>query len=395
MPTLEENDRFELSPREAELAGRVCEENCVVALAAPEQRRQLCLTTIQCVRPALTIIVGQRIAEDEDFLDYLQILLPDEVRVVPSVSSWPRDGYEGVCLVEPDVLWTLLTNGDVTTNDPDVLILRDFEHYLDSGHAYRKIVACFQEALGQKSCPLTRFLAIADELQVSSLDGLENDLKRLRTPIKLTCCIGTPVRPHSKDAAIEVCFLQMDWSAQVGDIVASSDDPEVQEVGTTLRERGVVAARCQAEKMHAAKPRADLEHFLRQSQTLLTRAKINALLDRAQGKTVALTSTVSFQRELKGCLQGRESVRVIDGLHDLDQEPVCVLVATTADIPTVQLYQWDAVVFCDLPFGVSCHALLAKANRSVALATQPDWKKWKEALDLHDDLERLLQRVNE
>ncbi|KAL3211058.1 hypothetical protein MRX96_036632 [Rhipicephalus microplus] len=66
-----------------------------------------------------------------------------------------------------------------------------------------------------------------------------------------------------------------------------------------------------------------------------------------------------------------------------------------ADIPTLRHYSWDVVVFCDLPFGVQCDGLLAKANRAVVLATEPQWKKWKKALEMHDDLDKLLLRVNQ
>ncbi|XP_070391965.1 uncharacterized protein [Dermacentor albipictus] len=396
-PTLDENDRYVPSPREVALTTRVLAEDCVVALGPPELRRQLCLTVIRENMSSLAVIVGQRIAEDDYFLNYLRILLASDVHVVPSTSSWPSEANKCVCLVEPEVLWSLLANGVVSTAEISVLVLRDFELYLDLGHAYRKIVPCFQNVSRRNknsSSASTWLLALADELQVCSLDGLESDLERLRTPLKLTCCLATPVRPHANEAALEVCFLEMDWSAQVGSIVSSSDDPEVQEVGTTLRERGIVAACCLAKKMDVANPRAELQAFLAQCQQLMTKLKGDALVDNVQGKTLALTTTVASQRDLKRWLLSRQSVEVAEGLEDVELMPVFVFMATTIDIPTLRHYKWDVVVFCDLPFGVYCDALLENANRAVALATKPQWKKWKEALDLHDDLDRLRLRVN-
>ncbi|KAH6940431.1 hypothetical protein HPB50_027581 [Hyalomma asiaticum] len=396
-PTLDEEDLYIPSPREAELTAKVCAEDCMVALGPPALRRQLCLTIIREKMSSLAVVVGERIAEDDYFVDYLRILLPAEVRIVPSTSTWRREADKCVCLIEPEVLWSLLANGVVSASEISVVVLRDFEHYLDPGHAYRKIVPCFQKVSGRNkdSSPWIRMLALADELQVCSTDGLESDLERLKTPLRLACCLATPVRPYAKEATVEVCFLELDWSAQVGSIVSSSDDPEVQEVGTTLRERGIVAACCLARKIETANPRAELQAFLAQCQKLMTKLKGEAVLNSAQGKTLALTSTVGSQRDLRRWLRSRESLEVAEQLEDLEIMPVSVFVATTADIPTLRQYSWDVVVFCDLPFGVHCDALLENANRAVVLATEPQWKKWNEALDLHDELDKLLVRVNQ
>ncbi|KAH7956695.1 hypothetical protein HPB52_011801 [Rhipicephalus sanguineus] len=396
-PTLNKDDKYVPSPREAELRAIVCSEDCVVALGPPELRRDLCLTVVREKISSLAVILGQRIAEEDYFVDYLRILLPFEICAVPSPSSWPRVAGKCVFLVEPDVLWSVLANGVVNATDISVLVMRDFEHYLDPGHAYRKIVPCFQKAPGrnEESPAATWILALADELQVCSLDGLESDLERLRTPLMLACYLATPTRPHAREAALEVCLLELDWSAQVGSIVSCSDDPEVQEVGTTLRERGIIAACCLAKKMDAANPRAELQAFLTHCQKLMTKLKGDALLDNAHGRTLALTSTVTFHRDLRRWLQRRESVELAQRLDDVESMPTFVLVATTADIPTLQRYSWDVVVFCDLPFGVSCDALLEEANRAVALATEPQWKKWKKALELHDDLDTLILRLNQ
>ncbi|KAL1473439.1 hypothetical protein MTO96_038671 [Rhipicephalus appendiculatus] len=339
----------------------------------------------------------QRISEEDYFVDYLRLLLPFEILAVPSPYSWPRVAGKCVLLVEPEVLWSVLANGVITAAEISVLVMRDFEHYLDPGHAYRKIVPYFHRAPGRNedSPASTRILALADELQVCSLEALESDLQRLRTLLKLTCCLATPVRPHAREAALEVCFLELDWSAQVGFIVSCSDDPEVQEVGTTLRERGIDAACCLAGKRDAANPRAELQAFLTQCQKLMTKLKGDALLDNAHGRTLALTSTEAFHRDLRRWLQRRESVEVAQRLEDVESMPTFILVATPADIPTLRRYSWDVVVFCDLPFGVHCDVLLEEANRAVALATEPQWKKWKKALELHDDLDMLLLRVNQ
>ncbi|KAL1430117.1 hypothetical protein MTO96_015591 [Rhipicephalus appendiculatus] len=346
---------------------------------------------------SLAFVIGQRIAEDDYFVDYLRILLPVKIHIVPSASHWHREADKCVYLMEPDVMWSLLANGVVSAAEINVLVLRDFEHYLNPGHAYRKIVPCFQKVSGQStdSSHSTRMLALADDLQSCCLGGLESDLERLRTPLKLTCCLATPVRPHAKEAVLEVCILELDWQAQVGSMVSSSDDPEVQEVGITLRERGIVAACNLAKNMEAVNPRAELQAFLAQCENLMTELKGDAVLNNAQGKTLALTATAAFQRDLKRWLQSRESVDVAEVLEDMEFMPAFVFVATTEDIPTLRQYRWDVVVFCDLPFGVHCDALLEQASHAVVLATEPQWKEWNEALELHDELESLLLRVNQ
>lgn len=394
-PTLDENDLYVPSPREAELADLVCVKDCVVALANAPLRRQLCLTLLQATRPALAVIVGQRIGEDEDFLEYLQILLPDEIRVVPSVSSWPGSKFKGVCLLEPDVLWSLIDNEDVKTADIGVLILRDFEHYLDSSHAYRRVVPCLQFGQGKRASSTTRLLALADGLRVSSLDSLELDLKRLRTPLKIACCLGTPVRPYSREVAVELSTIEADWASQVGHVVSCSDDPEVQEVGTTLRERGIAAARNHAEELSRAKQRAELQDFLQQSQRMLTRLKGRAVLDHVLGKTLVLVTTAASQHDLKAWIQNNTSVEVIAAPDEDAPARSSVLVATMADMPTLKLHQWNTVILSELPYGVSCDALLTGPGHKVVLATEPEWKSWQEALNLHDDLEKLIQRVNQ
>ncbi|KAH6934589.1 hypothetical protein HPB50_025497 [Hyalomma asiaticum] len=323
-PTLHEDDKYEPSPREADLTTRVCTEDSVIALGPPELRRHLCLTAIREKLSSLAVVAGQRIAEDDYFVDYLRILLPFEIRIVPSASSWPR----------------ATANGIASAAEISVLVLRDFEHYLDPGHAYRRIVPCFQKASARSGdSSATRMLALAEELQICSLDGLERDLERLRTPLKLTCLLATPVRPHARDAALEVCFLELDWSAQVGCIVSCSDVPEMQEVGKTLRERGI------AKRMDASNPRPELQEFLAQCQELLTKLKVDAVMENAQGKTLALTSTIASHRNLKRWIERRQSAEVAQKIEDVESMPTFVLVATTADIPALQRCNWDVVSF--------------------------------------------------
>ncbi|KAL3205879.1 hypothetical protein MRX96_011030 [Rhipicephalus microplus] len=229
-PTLDEEDLYIPSPREAELTEKVCEEDCVIAFGPPELRRQLCLTVVRQKLYSLAVIVGHQIAKDDYFVNYLRILLPAEIRIVSSASSWHRGANACVYLMEPDVLWCLLDNGVIGAAEINVLVLRDFEHYLNPSHAYRKIVPCFQKVSRRSTGSLQSMwlLALADDLKSCCLGGLESDLEKLRTPLKLICSLATPVRPHAKEAVLEVCFLELDWQAQVGSIVSSSDDPEVQ-----------------------------------------------------------------------------------------------------------------------------------------------------------------------
>lgn len=393
--TLDEYDMYVPSPREAELAARVCVDDCIVALGSDELRRQLCLTVIEAVRPALAVILGHRIGEDDDFLDYLRIFLPVQVRVLSSPSAWSMECFKGVCLMEPGDLWTLLTSGVIRRKDMGVVVFQDFENYLDPCHPYHDITECLLAGRKRKESKPTRVLALTDDLKAGSLDGLELKLKRLRTPLRLTCCLGTPERPHSKGIDVQVHLLRIDWTAEVGKTVSSSDDPDVQEIGTTLREWGIVAARSRAKRTVAAKPRAELQAFLLKSQRILTRLKGEAIVQYLQGRTLALTTTVASQRNIKEWIRNRPSITVIDQPDEVALSLSVVLVATTADVPTLKRYCWDAVILCDLPYGISCDALLASADRKVVLATEIQHKHWKAALELHDDLEALLLRVNQ
>lgn len=398
-PTLDENDLIEPSPRQLDLASRVCVQDCVVALGTPEMRSQLCVTFLLSLKASRAAIVGEKICEDGDFLDYLRLFLPVQVRVVSSATAWSREDFQDAYLiVEPDVLWTLLKDGALGASDVDALVLRDFERYLDTDHAYRKVLSCFQQPAAASS---TRLLALADGLYVGSLGGLESDLRCLRTPLRLTCHLGTPAVPYAKEVAVELCPLEVDWRSGdddwkwAMDVVICSECPEVRDVGTALNEWGISVAYGEALKTFAVTPRSELREFLRLIRMVLTPLKGYAVLNYVQGRTLALTNTASSMRDLDKWLREEGSVTVIEEPDEVALAWVVVLVATTADMPTLRRYCWDAVVLCDLPFGVSCDALFANADRKVALATEREWKRWTELLDLHDELDKLLLRVNE
>ncbi|XP_075557508.1 uncharacterized protein LOC142589815 [Dermacentor variabilis] len=397
-PTLGENDLIEPSPRQAELASRVCVQDCVVALGAPETRSQLCVTFLLSLKPSRAAIVGEKICEDGDFLDYLRLFLPLQVRVVSSATAWSREDFRDAYLIlETDVLWTLLKDGALRASDIDALVLRDFERYLDAGHAYRKILSRFQQLTEVAS---TRLLALADGLCAGNLEGLESDLRCLRTPLGLTCRLGTPAAPYAKEVAVELCPLEVDWRSGdddwkwAMDAVSYSECPEVRNVGRTLDEWGISVAYGEALKTFAATPSSELREFLLLSRMALTPLKGCAVLNCVQGRTLALTNTATSMRDLDKWLREEGSVTVIEDPDEVALAWVVVLVATTADMPTLRRYCWDAVVLCDLPFGVSCDALFANADRKVALATEREWQRWTELLDLHDELDKLLLRVN-
>lgn len=394
-PTLDENDAIEPSPREAQLVSRTYEEDCIVALGTPQLRRHLCVAFVLALKPPGAFIVGQHIGEDKDFLEYLRLFFPEDVWVIGSTASWSREALTGVCIVKPDVLCSLIADDVLKTADIRALVLRDFQHYLDTSHAYHNIVCRFQQAPGS-----TRILALADELRASSVDGLESDLKRLRTPLKLACHLGTPVRPYTKEATLEYCLIELDWLFQsdwkcASDILSWSDDPVVQEVGFTLRERGILPAFDHAKKAIAAHACVELNDFLLMSREKIARLKGSAITAYAQGRTLALTTTVEALRDIRDYLRFHSSLTVIEGPDDVALASSVVLVATTADMPTLRRYYWDAIVLCNLPVGVSCDALFANADCKALLATPDEWTRWNVLLEVHDELDMLLLRVNQ
>ncbi|KAK8762634.1 hypothetical protein V5799_026099 [Amblyomma americanum] len=394
-PTLDENDAIEPSPREAELFSRVCEEDCIVALGTPELRRHLCVAFILALKPPGAFIVGPLIPEDKDFLEYLRLFFPDEVWTIASATSWTRDALSGVCIVEPDVLWALIADGALETADIRVLVLRDFQHYLDTRHPYHKIVSHLQQ-----SPTSTRLLALADELRASRMDILESDLKRLRTPLKLACHLGTPVRPYTKGVALEYCLIELDWFFQVdwqcaSDTLSWSDDPIVQEVGVTLREHGVLPAFRHAKEAVTTNPCMELTEFLLLSREKIANLKGSTVAAYVQGRTLALTTSLESMCDLRDFLRSQSPLTVIEEPDEVALASSVVLVATTADLPTLRRYYWDAVVLCDLPVGVSCDGLLANADCKALLATPEEWTRWQALLKVHDELDSLLLRVNQ
>ncbi|KAL3209155.1 hypothetical protein MRX96_009343 [Rhipicephalus microplus] len=398
-PTTDENGFIEPSVRLADLTRLVCVQDSVVALGTAEMRSKLCIMFLLTLRPSRAIIVGENIGEDVDFLDYLRLFISRQVRFVCAPTSCSlgdfRDTY---AIVEPDVLWTMLKNSVLQASDIDALVIRDFERYQDASHAYCKVLSCFQQPVAAKSS--TRILALTDGLQIDSIEDLEKALRRLRTPLGLKCHLATPAAPYSKEVSVELCPLEVNWSGDGDwmwaiDEMSCSGDPKVQGVSTALSEWGISVACCEALKTFAASPSSQLGEFLVLSRMALTPLKGCAILNYVQGRTLALTNTVAAMHDLDKWLRQEGSATVIDQPDDVALALSVVLVATTADMATLKRYCWDAIILCDLPFGVSCDALFANADRKVALATEHEWKRWTELLELHDDLDKLMIRVNE
>ncbi|KAH6936060.1 hypothetical protein HPB50_012979 [Hyalomma asiaticum] len=398
-PTIDENDLIEPTARQAELARRVCTQDCVVALGTAEMRRQLIITFLLTLKPSRAVIVGEKICQDVDFLDHLRLFLPQQVCLASSTTSRSLEGFPGAYVIaETEMLWTLLKDGVLRASDIDALVLRDFDRYLGTGHAFREVVS-FLKPTSAAMYPM-RVLALADELQVDSIDDLEWDLRRLRTPLRLNCCLGTPAAPYAKEVAVEHCPLEVYWTGNENwqraiHTVSCSKDPKVQDVGTALTEWGVSVASGEALKIFEKTARSELAEFLLLSRMALTPLKGYAVLNYVQGRTLALTNTATSMHDLDEWLRQEGSATVIGQPDEVALALSVVFVATMADMPTLRRYCWDAVVLCDLPFAVSCDALFANADRKVALATESEWKRWTDLLELHDELDSLLVRVND
>lgn len=363
-PTLTDTDKYEPSAREAALAHVVRDKDCVVALASLEMRRLLSVGAIREKMSSLTVILGMRISEDRELVDFLKLFDFGEVSVVTAAAHMPTDTNYCICLIEPAVMQACLGSGTLDRHEIGTLIFLDFEHYLNPTHVYRDIIGLYHNAEGMRHPTSTRLLAFTKDLQVSSLENLESALVTLKTPLRLTCYLGTPVRPFTKD--IEERIHRVDLPDQV----AASLQEQGRQAGSSL----------------------EAEQILAHTPEVLSGLK-SKVPNFVRGRTLALTSSVALQRQMKEWLQ-EASATVIEEPHDGDKQPKVVHVATTADIPTLRKYWWDTVVLCDLPFGVSCNRLLYRAHRIVALATEHEWKRWNEALAFHDDLDRLLRRVN-
>ncbi|KAH9362670.1 hypothetical protein HPB48_001233 [Haemaphysalis longicornis] len=386
---LEELNRYGLTAREAKLAECVCSEDAVVALASPKMMRLLCLALIESRENSLVVILKENISHDAELLHYLSLFFPDNVSVV---SDMPPLG-PGIRLMEPDVMWICLQTGVLSKHMVGALVFLDFQHYREPAHIYRAIMGLFQDALGRKQPESTRMLAFAEDLRARGVDDLEVTLASLRTPLRLTCLLGTPSRPHSKTIALQVLSVNADWMSFAGEVLSSSDDLHAQLVAITLLERGIVAARDQAREIVRIRLIPELELFLLNTERLLARIKGKIVLDHLQGRTLALTSTLDLQRKIKRWLR-EVGAPVIDRPDEREHTRRAVLVATMGRIPTLQRFCWDSVVFCDLPFGIACDRLLMNSTCAVALATAPERQKWEDVLALHDDLENLLRRVN-
>ncbi|KAK8755820.1 hypothetical protein V5799_001479 [Amblyomma americanum] len=394
-PTPDADGLYDLNTRESELASRVRVEDCVVALATEELKRNLCIDVIQAAKPQRALILGECIYEDQLLLGSLQKSLAVPVHVLRSSCCWSWDGFEGVYLMEPEAFMDFLAEGLTWTSYVPVLILRDFQHYLDPWHPYRKIVLLFQDCRERKASTTMRLLAIVDKLEVCHLDALESELKKLRTPLSLTCCLGTPSRPHSKDVVVEIRPIGLRQRFTDEGEIGCTGKHCIQDIETTLLGRGIAATRHRADDMVFCSPQKDVRNFLSQFGRQLMEVKGKALLDCVEGRSLALVSTAASQRTLKDVIYAQESVAIIEKPDDDAPEAPTVLIATMRDVPTLAVYRWDAVLLCDLPFGVACDALFRNARRRIALATKFEWKTWLQALELHDDLEVLLKRVNE
>ncbi|KAK8758146.1 hypothetical protein V5799_004229 [Amblyomma americanum] len=393
-PTLNSGDRCKASQREAELLERVRVEDCVVALATVQLQRQLFLAAISAARSQRVVILGERIFDDDDFSTPPDALLPADVRVSHSASR-SSDSLDGVCLMEPDLFATCLSDGISWTNDIPLVIIRDFQHYLDPSHAYRKIITSFIESRQRKAPSTTRLLAVVENLDVCGTDTLESELRRLRTPLNLTCYLGTPARPYAKDVVIEVRLVRLRHHSLDTGNLPWLDERKMQSVGATLRESGIMTARRQAQKIVAGRPPAELRDLLSQYKRLLIEAKAKAVVECVQGRSVALVSTVDSLIALKHEIRAQRSVALIGDIRNAAVDAPAVLVATMADVPTLEGYFWDAVLLCDVPAGVDCDELFRNSHRKIAVATEPEWMSWEQALQLYDNLEEVLQRVND
>ncbi|XP_029836621.2 uncharacterized protein LOC8050963 [Ixodes scapularis] len=384
LPSLDECDRYQPSSRESWLTCQVCRNNCLVAIARDELCRQLSLTVLRVARPRQAVVLVQCIGDHLHYVNYLRILLPMPVQLVMSPT---HQNFDGVSLMEPHTMWTLLARGGLSHEDLDVVILRDFQHYLEVDHPYRKIIQSFQNRQ-------TRLLAIVDALQISSLGGLETDLCFLRTPLRLKCCLGCPERPYAKDLTVNVILLDADWLPLTGEQQTTSDDADIQQLKETVRTKGIVAARSEAEQMLDSQSIKQMQEFLDHSQQELLQLRASALLDHREGSTLALTATLLAHHELSDYIQEKATETLLQSPEETTLKSG-VLVATYSDFPTLQTYSWDTVVLYDLPYGFCCDSILRKARQRLVLCTEPQWKTWQTALKLHDDLELLAERVNQ
>ncbi|KAH6942134.1 hypothetical protein HPB50_001430 [Hyalomma asiaticum] len=405
-PAIDEEVGYGTSPLEAELAERVCVQDCMVALVRDDQRHRICIKAIRAAGHQRVAVLGERIGEDIQLHCFLQALLPySDVRAIgQSTSSRSfRTMFEGVRLLEPELFLECVARGLRPSKDTfGLVVLLGFERYLDPSHPYRKIITvindCRKWDIRELSRNKMRVLAIAGVLEVSDLYALESQLMELRTPMRLTCCVGTVSRPYSLERRVQVHELHLGRRyLDLGETARLFNTDEVNGLGSNLRERGMLAALFPPEETVAAHLGAIIDQPASQHLARLAALKADAVLECCRGRTLALMTSGQCLLEVKKNIMREQTVPVYERVvpTDVDPETSVVIVATTSDLSTLARYSWDMVVLCDLPYGVACDALLSRASSVVALATEQEWRKWEETLRLHDELQLLLQRVNE
>ncbi|KAH9383568.1 hypothetical protein HPB48_025174 [Haemaphysalis longicornis] len=344
-PTLDENDMYVPSPREAELVDRVCVEDCVVALANASLRRQLCLTLIQAIRPALAVIAGQGIGEDEEFLDYLPYLAP--------LRTWPGSEFKGVCLLEPDVLWSLIDNEGVKTANIGVLVpprLRTLP-----GLVSRLPEKLFPTYSSAREGGVKHDSAVGDRRWSA---GLQPGCPRVGSQAAEDTSEDHLLPRHSSKAAQQggrsrtVRHRDRTGHRRWATLSPALMTPRSRKSARPFGSAASLRRFNHAEELSRAKHRAELQDFLQQSQRMLTNLKGRAILG-------APASADDF----KAWIQANTS---IEGRHGSRRGH------TSAAL----------LILSELPYGVSCDALLTGSDHKVVLATRPEWKSWQESAEL-------------
>ncbi|XP_077537754.1 uncharacterized protein LOC144149902 [Haemaphysalis longicornis] len=223
--------------------------------------RLLCLALIASREHSFVVIPGENLSHDAELLHYLRVFFADSVSVA---SDTPPLG-PGIRLMEPVVMWICLQTGVLKKRMVGALVFLDFQLYREPAHIYHAITGLFQGALGRKQPESTRMLAFAEDLRTRGAEDLEFTLASSRTPLWLTCHLGTPPRPHSKTIALPVLSVDADWVSFAGKVLSSSDDLDGQLVAIAIRERGIVAARDEASEAVGARRIPGLELFLLQA----------------------------------------------------------------------------------------------------------------------------------
>lgn len=383
-PTISEDDLYFAPEHERDLMEAVCcGGHCVVAFGSQSLRTSLTVALLKEMAPRLAVVLVQTGDEQRAYVEHLEILLPSQV-------SWEdtAEGVrpEGVLLMEPKTFVDILARETVVPRQVEVLVLRNFEQYLQPDHAYRRILRAFEGAP-------TRLLSLVDSLPAArSMDDLETNLRTLRTSRGLPLRAAMAARPYSKESSPEPVLLESDWLA-LEQFLAGAEDERIRDLKDTLRREGIVTAMAHAKLIDSTHP--DLLEFLARGESLLLDLGCQALLNLRRGATLALTASGTTHTKVTRWLT-RRGIPITDLLlHEESAREKDVVVATLADLPTVQRWTWDTVVLFDLPHGAACDALLRKTNRKFALCTEPQWKQWQSTLRAHDSLQDLFARVNQ